>query len=219
MEIAQSAAAPTSNTTTTREAPTISSDFETFLRLLTTQMQNQDPLNPMESTEFATQLATFSGVEQQVQTNQLLTSLQSAFSTSTMGQMSGWVGMDARAEMALQFSGEPLHLSFSPNSAAEQSQLVVYDSRGTELMRHAIAPGESEVVWAGVADDNQPLPNGQYRFAVEHFAEDRLLGTQTVSGYGRVEEARLQNGQIHLQFAGGVSVPADQVSALRAPGS
>lgn len=40
----------------------LTADFETFLHLLTTQMQNQDPLNPMESTEFATQLATFSGV-------------------------------------------------------------------------------------------------------------------------------------------------------------
>lgn len=46
-----------------------SSDFETFLKMLTTQIKNQDPLNPMEGTEFAVQLATFSGVEQQVMTN------------------------------------------------------------------------------------------------------------------------------------------------------
>ena len=41
-------------------------DFETFLKMLTTQIRNQDPLNPMEGSEFAVQLATFSGVEQQV---------------------------------------------------------------------------------------------------------------------------------------------------------
>ena len=41
-----------------------SSDFETFLKMLTVQMQNQDPLNPVESTDYAVQLATFSGVEQ-----------------------------------------------------------------------------------------------------------------------------------------------------------
>jgi flagellar basal-body rod modification protein FlgD len=50
----------------------ISSDFETFLKMLTVQMQNQDPLNPVDSSDYATQLATFSGVEQQVQTNDLL---------------------------------------------------------------------------------------------------------------------------------------------------
>ena len=62
-------------------AGTISSDFETFLRLLTTQMQNQDPLNPMESTEFASQLAQFSAVEQQVRSNELLVGLQAGLQT------------------------------------------------------------------------------------------------------------------------------------------
>ncbi len=41
----------------------ISADFETFLKMLTVQMQNQDPLNPVDSSDYATQLATFSGVE------------------------------------------------------------------------------------------------------------------------------------------------------------
>ena len=53
----------------------LSSDYTLFLRLLTTQMQNQDPLNPMDSADYAMQLATFSGVEQQVRSNQLLESL------------------------------------------------------------------------------------------------------------------------------------------------
>ena len=53
----------------------ISSDFETFLKMLTTQLQNQDPLDPVKSEDFAVQLATFSGVEQQVLTNDLLESL------------------------------------------------------------------------------------------------------------------------------------------------
>ena len=53
----------------------ISSDFNTFLKMLTTQLKNQDPLNPMDNSEYAVQLATFSGVEQQVKTNTLLESL------------------------------------------------------------------------------------------------------------------------------------------------
>ncbi|MEY5038566.1 MAG: flagellar basal body rod modification protein, partial [Pseudomonadota bacterium] len=54
--------------TTTSNKALISSDFDTFLKMLTAQMQNQDPLNPMDSTDYATQLATFSGVEQQART-------------------------------------------------------------------------------------------------------------------------------------------------------
>ena len=49
--------------------PVLSSDFETFLKMLTVQLENQDPLNPVDSADYAVQLATFSGVEQQVQTN------------------------------------------------------------------------------------------------------------------------------------------------------
>jgi flagellar basal-body rod modification protein FlgD len=63
----------------------ITADFQTFLQLLTTQLKNQDPLNPMESTEYATQLATFSGVEQQVRTNELLESLSSGYATWVSG--------------------------------------------------------------------------------------------------------------------------------------
>jgi flagellar basal-body rod modification protein FlgD len=88
-------------------ASMITADFQTFLRLLTTQMQNQDPLNPMESTEFASQLAQFSGVEQQVRTNDLLTGLQAGLATQGMGQLGGWIGLEARAEMPVNFEGQP----------------------------------------------------------------------------------------------------------------
>ena len=74
------------------QKPDISSDFQTFLRMLTTQMQNQNPLEPIEASDFAVQLATFSGVEQQVRTNDLLSQL-----TSRMGlsELANWVGREA----------------------------------------------------------------------------------------------------------------------------
>lgn len=53
-------------------------DYDAFLRLLTTQLTNQDPLNPMDNTEYVAQLATFSEVEQSIQTNQMLETLLSA---------------------------------------------------------------------------------------------------------------------------------------------
>jgi flagellar basal-body rod modification protein FlgD len=58
----------------------------------------------MESTEYATQLATFSGVEQQVRTNELLESLSNGYATFGLGQLSGWIGMQASAEMPVAFS-------------------------------------------------------------------------------------------------------------------
>ncbi|NNE24998.1 MAG: flagellar hook assembly protein FlgD [Rhizobiales bacterium] len=64
-------------------------DYNAFLRLLIAQMQNQDPLNPMEGTEYTAQLAQFSSVEQSIQTNQKLDSLMTSFSLSQAESMIG----------------------------------------------------------------------------------------------------------------------------------
>ena len=94
---ATSASSSPGTTGTGGTAPTISSDFNTFLRMLTVQMQNQDPLNPIDSADYAVQLATFSGVEQQVRTNQLLADMQGKFSQLGMAEMAGWIGKEARS--------------------------------------------------------------------------------------------------------------------------
>ncbi len=78
MDIPQTTSATTSPAAATAKSETeksntaISGDFETFLKLLTTQMRNQDPLKPMDSTEFVAQLASFSAVEQQIRANDRL---------------------------------------------------------------------------------------------------------------------------------------------------
>ncbi|MDJ0822736.1 MAG: flagellar hook capping FlgD N-terminal domain-containing protein, partial [Paracoccaceae bacterium] len=82
-------------TTQSNSGTTLSSDFETFLKMLTAQMQNQDPLNPVDSTDYATQLATFSSVEQQVLTNDLLRDLGASMGGNLMSELGNWVGMEA----------------------------------------------------------------------------------------------------------------------------
>ena len=79
-----------------------STDYITFLQMLTTQMQNQDPLNPMEASDFAVQLATFAGVEQATYTNQLLGAMMSQTGLSDLGN---WVGMEARIYGGAYFDG------------------------------------------------------------------------------------------------------------------
>lgn len=84
-----SAVTNTTATTTmaTKSATTV--DYESFLRLLVTQMKNQDPTAPMDSTDYVAQLATFSQVEQTVQTNNKLDSL---LQMSLLGQASSVIG-------------------------------------------------------------------------------------------------------------------------------
>ena len=71
---------------------TLAENFETFLTLLTAQLQNQDPLEPVDSTEFTNQLVQFAGVEQQIQTNQNIADLISITASSTAAGLSNYLG-------------------------------------------------------------------------------------------------------------------------------
>lgn len=75
----------------------LSSDFETFIKMLTTQAKYQDPLEPIDSSEYAAQLAQFSMVEQQVQSNELLAHLTEQLGGSNMAGMANWIGMGAHS--------------------------------------------------------------------------------------------------------------------------
>lgn len=195
----------------------INSDFETFLRMLTTQLQNQDPLNPLESTDFAVQLATFSGVEQQVRSNQLLESLAGQMGLMGMAELAGWVGMEALSTAPAHFSGTPLTLLPEPPTTADLAVLVVHDAYGREVGREPLARGNGPVLWGGVGAAGYPLPEGKYSFSLESYAQGDLLSQMDVPHYARIDEARREGGDTVLILEGGIRLPSSEVSALRRP--
>lgn len=133
-------ATPVANpASSTSSKPALSSDFETFLKMLTAQMRNQDPLNPVESADFAAQLAAFSTVEQQVRSNDLLETLGDRMGTMGMSQLSGWVGMEARAAVPVQFDGTPVTLTVAPAPFADAARIIARDSSGTIVQRSDVA--------------------------------------------------------------------------------
>ncbi len=211
-------AASQSGVTSTATQPprnAISSDFETFIKMLTTQMQNQDPLNPIESADFAVQLATFSTVEQQVKTNDLLTSLADRIGGLGVAQLSGWVGMTARATMPVAFDGAPVTLTANAAPQADNAELVVRNSAGDIVLRQAAPAEGGTLVWAGVDTTGAPLPTGTYDLAFESYKGDELLSATPVEVHGRIVEARNDGGQTILVMAGGQEVPADAILGLR----
>ena len=196
---------------------TLSSDFETFLRMLTVQMQNQDPLNPVDSSDYATQLATFSSVEQQVLSNDLLTSLLSQFNVMGMAQLSGWVGMEARAQAAVHFEGEPITLAPNPAAVADEVNLIVYDAEGNVVQREALPVAADPIEWEGLDENGDLLPDGRYSFAVESVSNGEVVLTEQAEVYARIVEARGENGETVLVLAGGTTVSANGITAIREP--
>jgi flagellar basal-body rod modification protein FlgD len=192
----------------------ISSDFNTFLKMLTTQLKNQDPLNPMDNSEYAVQLATFSGVEQQVKTNTLLESLGTQLGLSGLSTYAGWVGKDARADMPVWYSGKPVTLAAQPDPQADRADLVVTDAAGGVVARQPVPLDADTASWTGLDPSGVPLPTGRYSFALESFAQGLRISTTPAEAYARVVEVR-GGATPTLVFEGGVEVEAKTVTALR----
>lgn len=190
------------------------SDYQTFLNMLTVQMRNQDPLNPMNATDFAAQLATFSGVEQQSYTNQLLSSMINQTGLSDLGN---WVGMEARIYGGAWFEGKPIELTPDPALGADAVTLVVRDQAGAVVDSRALAPETLSYAWDGLDANGEPLPDGSYTFEIESFADGETMDTQPVAAYVPILEARYENGMTMLVMPGDLWVDSATVTGLRRP--
>ena len=203
--------------TATPAKAAVTSDYDTFLKMLTTQMQNQNPLDPIDSADYAVQLATFSGVEQQTRTNQWLEALSSQFGMMGMAQLAGWVGQEARAAVPVWLQDTAITLSPNPAAAADRAVLVVTDANGQLVSREDLPASTDPYQWFGADAAGNPLPQGLYSLSLESYAGDNLLGTTPVESYARILEAQSGAGGTTLLLAGGVTVAAENITALRVP--
>ncbi|MBK5932496.1 flagellar basal-body rod modification protein FlgD [Rhodovulum imhoffii] len=215
MEISN-AAAQTAPSRKTGPANGLSSDFETFLRMLTTQMQNQNPLNPMQSSEFAVQLATFSGVEQQVRTNELLSAMADTLNGG-ITRYGAWIGMEALSPAAAQVSGGAVTVETLTAKGAEAAMLVITDAQGSEIRRIEIDPQGGPVTWDGTDESGLPVEEGVYGFTVESLAGKEVIGTTPALTYNRIVELRQDRGQTVVLLENGQAVFAEDVRGLRSP--
>jgi flagellar basal-body rod modification protein FlgD len=218
MNVTPASSAPATQSPSFGQTAKITSDFDTFLRMLTVQMQNQDPLNPMDSADYAVQLATFSGVEQQVRTNQLLSDMQSRFQQSGLAEMAGWIGREARSPAPARFDGSPVTLFPDPAAGATGADLVVRDMQGRLVAREAMPVSTAPYRWLGADATGMPLPSGNYQLALESRNGEVVQSTAGIDHYARVIEIRGTPDGAKLVLEGGIEVPAAQVTALREVG-
>lgn len=193
------------------------SDFETFLQMLTTQIQNQDPLNPMQSSDFAVQLATFSGVEQQVQTNELLRNFVSASAGAGLETYAGWIGMEARLTGTVAADGTPKTLHFDVPRGSQRTDLVVKGQDGVELHRLDITGQEPPYTWDGRTPAGRALPDGDYILEVAALGAGGNVETAKVSTYASVAEVRSAQDGIRVVTADGRELPTSEITAIRQP--
>jgi flagellar basal-body rod modification protein FlgD len=144
----------------------IAGNFQSFLTLLTTQLQNQNPLDPLDTNQFTQQLVEFAGVQQQLNTNDSLATLVSLQQTAQSTQALGFVGKTAvvtGSTAALTNSSATWDLSVPSNSTVNIS---ITSSTGQTVFsgNYAVNAGTNQpFVWNGQSNDGTQNPDGQYK--------------------------------------------------------
>jgi flagellar basal-body rod modification protein FlgD len=151
---------------------TMGMNKDDFLTLFVTQLKNQDPMNPMDGTQFIGQLAQLTQVEQAYNTNSNLEKLISMMNDSSAMSAVSYIGQEVTAsgsEVALTSGGEA-KISYVVPKTAEQVVVDIKDSNGSTvrtLTQGQTAAGTASLVWDGKNNAGTALPSGTYTFAVK----------------------------------------------------
>ena len=179
----------------------LADDFSQFLTLLTIQLQNQDPLSPMETNEFTNQLVAFTGVEQQINMNQKLDNLVALGIGTAYSEAQSYIGQDVSyVSSEFSFTGAPSEIRYSLGSAAVESTISIYDESGSLVFSEAASKnaGATTFTWDGTTNSGGLAPAGTYEVRIDALdATGEGITTSTVVN-GLVRGTESQNGQIFL---------------------
>jgi flagellar basal-body rod modification protein FlgD len=214
--VPSSTAASTSSSSSGNNATNqLSSNFDTFLQLLTTQLQHQDPLDPMDTSQFTQQLVEYSQVEQQIDTNSNLQSLISQGTSQSAAYATGYLGKTvtvAGGEGSL--TNGSAQWTYNLGTAATSTTLSVSDANGNVVYSGSgqITAGNNSFNWNGQDNNGNQLPDGSYTLAVKASAGGTAV-TTSVTSSGTVSEIDMNNGAPQL-LIGSMEVPLTSISSV-----
>ena len=164
---------PTTNnaalTASATDKQTLAGNFNTFLTLLTSQLQNQDPLSPMDSTQFTQQLVQFSQVEQQIKTNQNLEGLAQQYQAASAGAALSYLGKGALIQSdTVRLSNGVAQWGYSLPSTASSVRLEVRDASNRTIRQTdgVVSAGDHVYTWDGKDSNGNTVPAGNYHLVV-----------------------------------------------------
>lgn len=193
----------------------LSANFNDFLKLLMTQLQNQDPTSPMDTNEFTSELVQFASVEQQINTNTSLTQLIQATQGSEVMQASSITGKSVTVNsdhLALQDGKGTIQFTAS---AAEQVAIGIYSDSGAKLYDTTMTAkkGSNTWTWDGSDSSGHSLPDGSYKVAVIGANADGSTSALTFSVIGKATGVQNTSNGVQLQV-GGLSVDFSKVQSV-----
>ena len=179
-----------------------------FLQLLVAQMRNQDPINPMDGAQFASQLAQFNSVEQLISVNGGLSDLKrsqqlmSASMTNSMAASLTGKHVKALSNEIHLASGESANVNYKLNNSATEVEFIIRSENGSEVRRetvNGIASGENTWVWDGKNGSGDRMADGNYSVEVRATSDGTPIDS-LVYIEGNVDKVRYSGNGVFLSL-------------------
>jgi flagellar basal-body rod modification protein FlgD len=202
-----SSASSAASATSANALTALSGNFNDFLSLLTTQLQNQDPTSPLDTSQFTSELVEFTGVEQQINTNASLTSLIQATQGTEVIQASALTGKQVTvnsSNLALQDGAASINYT---TPGAEPVTITVSNSAGTAIKTTQVnaTSGANTWSWDGTSDSGVQEPDGSYAVTVNGTAASGASAALPFTVNGTATGVTNTNGTVNLNI-GALSV-------------
>lgn len=194
---------------------TIAQNFDSFLLLLTTQLKNQSPLDPLDTNQFTQQLVQFASVEQQLKSNDTLSALLASTRASTTSTAASFVGLTVTADSSTaRYADGKATWSLNAARDASRATVAIRDKSGTEVAQKTInlKAGAQTFSWDGITPKGQ-VPDGDYAITVTAVdAAGRAIEVKTEVS-GKVDSVDLSDSTPVLVI-GGSRVPLSSVKSI-----
>lgn len=215
--VVSAAASNTDKNSSTTSSTTLADNFQTFLTLLTTQLQNQNPLDPLDTNQFTQQLVQFAGVEQQLKSNDQLKALLELEKTAQSTNALIYVG----ANVAVDGSTQKFNGSATWNLKADRdatATVTITNSVGQAVYsgNYTLGKGNASFVWDGKGNDGTQYPEGTYKLtatAKDSTGKDVAIATEI---QGIVDSVDLTASPPLLSI-GGENYTTDQIRRVVRP--
>lgn len=187
---------------------TLAKDFDNFLNLLTTQLQFQDPLAPMDSNQFTQQLVAFTGVEQSIATNRNLEALVKQNDQNKASNAVNYIGREAtvQTEKAGVAEDGTVNWEYKLDASASTNKITIKDANGLKVdsFNGELAAGTHQLKWTVSEGED---PDGVYSLEIEALSGNEEAINHTIYSIGIVTGIEKFNGEVYLATNGILTSP------------
>jgi len=207
---------PTSTSSQPDAMKQLSSNFSTFLTLLTTQLKNQDPTSPMDSNEFTQQLVMYSQVEQQIDTNDSLKTLISQGTSNAASMTTGYLGKKVSVTNGqASLTNGSATWTYNLKATAATTQLSITNANGVTVYTGTgdTASGNNTFTWDGKDINGNQLPDGAYKLTVTAADSAGNTVTSSVASAGTVTQIDM-TGPTPQLIVGNMEIGLGDIAAV-----